>query len=398
MQHDTCPLEIREALARVDVDGVNSYLKEAGVVESMVLSTCNRYEIYGYSEEKQEKQNDFFSAKLADMAGVRASDLQHHLFHKTDESMLRHGFGVAASIHSMVVGEPQILGQMKQAWQESRSKGHTGTYLDRFANTAFKVGKRVRTETAIAAQAVSVASVAVKLSKNIYGNLGKVNALLIGAGDMCENAAQHLKSSGVGSITICNRSLSRAKDLAGRFDANIIPFQDISSAITRADMIITSTASRGYVVSKDMAAQALLSRKQQPLLFIDMAVPRDVDPLVHTLENCYVYDMDSLGKLAAKSQKKRQSSIGEAQRIINEEVNCFMRWQQARQQAVVIKSLRDNFYQIREDILAKGLNSDEATRLLVNKILHTPLSFLRDGKGDKQTVDTLKKLFDLDKI
>lgn len=392
VQHDTCPLELREALAKVTADDVSEHLKNLGITESMVLSTCNRFEVYGHGPEAAD-HGRLLTFRLADMAGLNAQDLQHHMFHKTGVKMVHHGFGVAASLNSMVVGEPQILGQMKQAYKHSIAKGYAGPFLDRFASTAFKVGKRVRTETAIAREAVSVASVAVRLAENIHGSMKNNTILLIGAGEMCENAAQHLKAAGVTDILVCNRSAARAESLANRFDANIMPFENLAQALSRADIVLTSTASKSYVVTAEMARNALTTRRQQPLLFVDMALPRDIDPMVHELENCYVYDLDSLGKLASKAQKKRHQAIEEAEEIINQEVGGFMQWLQARQQANTIKALRGHFYDIREEVLAKNLSAEEATRQLINKLLHAPLSAMRQGQLDHETARTLEDLF-----
>ena len=391
VQHDTCPLELREALAKVSSDDVSHHLKNLGIEESMVLSTCNRFEVYGHG--LNDGHSDALTFRLADMAGIKAQDLQHHMFHKTGLKMVRHGFGVAASLNSMVVGEPQILGQMKQAYKTSLDKGFAGPFLDRFASTAFKVGKRVRTETAIAREAVSVASVAVRLAENIYGSMKNTTVLLIGAGEMCENAAQHLKAAGVTDILVCNRSPERAQNLAARFDANVIAFDDMAEALSRADIVLTSTGSKTYVVSAEMAHAAMVKRNQQPLLFVDMAMPRDVDPMIHEQENCYVYDLDSLGQLAAKAQKKRNQAKVEAEAIVDQEVGVFMQWLTARQQSNTIKVLREHFYQAREEVLSKNLDAEEATRLLVNKLLHAPVSAVRRGELDKQTAAALEDIF-----
>lgn len=392
VQHDTCPLELREALAKIEADDVSAHLKNLGVAESMVLSTCNRFEVYGHGQEAEDHSR-FLTFRLADMAGINAQDLLHHMFHKTGVKMVRHGFGVAASVNSMVVGEPQILGQMKQAYKHSMANGYTGPFLDRFASTAFKVGKRVRTETAIAREAVSVASVAVRLAENIHGSMKNTTVLLVGAGEMCENAAQHLKAAGVADILVCNRSAARATSLASRFDANVVLFENLTEALSRADIVLTSTASKSYVVTAEMAHKALSIRRQQPLLFVDMALPRDIDPMVHELENCYVYDIDNLAKLATKGQKSRQKAVAEAEDIINQEVSTFMQWLHARQKANTIKALRCHFYDVREEILAKNLTAEEATRQLINKLLHAPLSAMRQGQLDAESARTLENLF-----
>lgn len=396
VQHDSCPLDVREALARVDAEDVAAHLREVGINESMVLSTCNRFEVYGYGHEGAEN-GKFLPAKLAELSGLSPSDLIHYTYHKSHDSMIRHGFGVAASMHSMVVGEPQILGQMKQAWHASKKAGHTGVFLNRFAGSALRVGKRVRTETAIASEAVSVASVAVRLAGDIYGDLEGLSVLLVGAGEMTQSAAQHLKASGVREIIITNRSHSRAQTLAKRFDANVALFTDLPRLIARADIVLTSTASEGYLITADMVKDALRARKQEPILFVDMAIPRDVDPNAHDLDNCYVYDMDSLSKLAKKAESKRGGALKDAGQIVEEETGRFMQWYRTRQQTALIKNLREHFYDVRDDVLQKeNVSPEVATRLLINKLLHAPSHSLRNRELEPKQIEALKALFLLD--
>lgn len=393
VQHDSCPLHVREALARLNAEEVTAHLKNVGVEESMVLSTCNRFEVYGFGHEGAAS-GKFLPAGLAAMSGLQPDDLIHYTYHKSHDNMIRHGFGVAASMHSMVVGEPQILGQMKQAWQSSKNAGHTGPFLDRFAGSALRVGKRVRTETDIASEAVSVASVAVRLAEDIYGSLRGLNVLLIGVGEMTQSAAQHLKASGVQEIIITNRSHERAQRMAPKFDANVAPFAELPGLLARADIVLTSTSSDHYLVTEAMVREALKARKQAPMLFVDMAIPRDVDPRAHDLENCYVYDMDSLGKLASKAIEKRQGALADVVDIIEEETSRFMRWVQTRQQAVLIKNLRGHFHDVREEVLAKhGNDPEKATRLLVNKLLHGPSERLRNKTYSAEQVAVLHNLF-----
>ena len=393
VQHDSCPITVREALARLETHDVCHYLRDVGIEESMVLSTCNRFEVYGYGLEGAESAK-FLPFGLARLSGLAPEELMNHTYHKSQDSMIRHGFGVAASVHSMVVGEPQILGQMKEAWQTCREAGHTGTYLDRFANTALRVGKRARTETAIASEAVSVASLATRLAEDIYGNLNGVTVLLVGVNDMTKNAAQHLKDRGVQDIILTNRSLERAQNMAPQFNAHVAPFGELPTLLTRADIILTSTSSSHYLISKNMVKRALKLRKQSPMLFVDMAIPRDVEPQAHELENCYVYDMDSLSKLAKKALSKRQGALGDVLSIIDEETHRFMSWVQTRQQATLIKEIRTHFYKMREDVLNKcGNNPEEATRMLVNKLLHSPSENLRNTPYTPEQISMLKTIF-----
>lgn len=392
VQHDSCPLDLREALARIDADEVSHHLKQVGVAESMVLSTCNRFEVYGFGHEGADA-GKFLPVRLAEMSGLQPDDVSHYTYHKDRDNMIRHGFGVAASMHSMVVGEPQILGQMKQAWQTSQQAGTTGPFIDRFAGTALRVGKRVRTETDIATESVSVAAVAIRLAEDIYGDLEGLSVLLVGVGEMTQSAAQHLKASGVREIVITNRSHEKARQMAPRFDANVAPFAELPALLARADIVLTSTGSTHYIVTEKMVRQALKARKQAPLLFVDMAIPRDVDPHAHTLENCYVYDMDSLGKMARKATEKRLNSLTDVHTIIEEETNRFMRWVQTRQQTALIKNLRKHFYEAREEVLAKhGDDPEKATRLLVNKLLHAPSEGLRNTHFSSEQVEAFNSL------
>ena len=396
VQHDSCPLGVREALARVQPSEVSDYLKDVGICESMVLSTCNRFEVYGWGKTDKlagQTASDDLTHRLAYLSGVEPETLRAHTYHKDQRNMIRHGFGVAASMHSMVVGEPQILGQMKTAWQNSQATGHTGPFMDRFAGAALRVGKRARSETSIGKAPVSVATVAVRLAEDIYGQLEGLNVLLVGAGEMTQNAAQHLQSSGVQEIMITNRSYDKAKAVAAKFNANVAPFAELPHLLTRADVVLMSTGSDAYLVNKTMVKQALKARKQAPMLFVDMAIPRDVDPDAHKLENCYVYDMDSLAKLANKAIEKRQGAVMDVMHIIDEETNRFMDWLQSRQQAALIHYMRSHFHQVRQEVLEKhGQDCEKATRLLVNKLLHQPSQNLRNHTFTNEQIKAFNRL------
>ena len=389
LDHHQSPVDVREALAAVDATQIDAVLSPQGVTENTLLATCNRYEIYGYGalDAAQTIQ------ALESSAALPAGTLQPYIYHKVGDAALSHGFQVAASLQSMVVGEPQILGQMKAAWQDGKARGRMGTFLDRYGHAAFRVGKRVRTETAIGRASVSVASMAVHLAQDVHGDLEDATVLLVGAGDMCEQAAHHFRAAGVSRMLVTNRSTARGMALADCFDANLLPFEQMAENLARADVVLTSTASRTFVIDVPMVKQALKLRKNKPLLLIDIAVPRDVDPLVHDLPNCFLYDIDHLGQLVRKSVAARQENIAAATEIVEEELTRFKVWWAQRQRASLVRDLRAHFYQMRDEVLARNLDAEQATRLLINKLLHRPTLQLRDGQDE--VVRSITALFNL---
>lgn len=391
LDHHRSSVALREKLALLSPQELELTLKKAGVKEYMTLSTCNRFEVYGVADNTATLPKAF--AEAMRLQGVNTPDMDGHIYHKVGEDMIRHGFSVAASVESMVVGEPQILGQMKQAWQHASDNGHSGDFLSRFCQSAFKVGKRVRHETDIAKETVSVASMAVKMAEQVFSDLSQVNITVLGAGEMALSTARALQNVGTKSFTVCNRTLARAEAFAKEFEANVATFDDLSNVLSQTDVVITSTGSKEPVLTQSIVTKAMSARRHKPLFIVDIAVPRDVASDVAEINNCFVYDLDHLGRLADKARRKRHDSVAQARQIIEDELGQFVAWSLSRSQVGILLAMRDHFYQVREDVLShKNLSAEEATRLLVNKLLHQPSTLLRQSP-DKSIEETLRKLF-----
>lgn len=396
LDHHRTPLGVRERLAALPDDFFADVFKSRGIHENMLLSTCNRYEIYGAADCHGIVPATF--ANGLEKAGIASADVMPHLYHKTGEAMLRHGFSVASSLESMVLGEPQILGQMKQAWQRAQTQGSGGRFLERFCAAAFHVGKRVRTETDIAREQVSIASMAVKVAQQIFGSFDDVNVLLIGAGEMGVSAARALKNAGASKICVTSRTLERATETAAEIGAHTAEWTALDTALIDADIVITSTASSTPVLTTERMQEVMRERRGRPLFVVDIAVPRDVAEGVSQIAGCFVYDIDQLGRLAEKARKQRSACVEDARQIIEDEVGRFLAWSLNREQLSTVLRLRDHFHRAREDVLARGnLTAEEATRLLVNKLLHTPTRALKDN-GDEHLEKSLRQLFELTEL
>jgi glutamyl-tRNA reductase len=385
IDHHKTPLDIREKFARVGADRLLKMLTPCIAQESLVLSTCNRYEIYGISAKNV--QNDIVQM-IHQATELPHDQINNILYFKQGEEMLRHGFSVASSLESMVVGEPEILGQMKQAYQEAQQHNTLHTALDRFCSKALHVGKQVRCHTAIATQPVSVASVAVNTAQSIFSDLQHNAVTLIGAGEMGIACAKSLKKSGVENLTIVNRSETRSADIANALDAKVQNFNSLDEAIAQADIIISATASETPIVTPELVDRAFKTRKQKPVFFIDVAVPRDIHPDIQKMDNCFVYDIDQLGKIAQDGKQHRVSQIEKAQAIIEAEIQEFTIWSQGMKNKDVIGQLRENFESARAEVLDKYPSKEvaEATRLLLNKILHKPTCNLKSGTHNSNDV------------
>ena len=414
LNYRTAPVEIREKIAFPEED-LHQYLKALkglpSLTEGFILSTCNRVEIYaatGVPEQGVEEIKGF----LALQHDLSLPAFEDTLYILHGEELVRHVFRVASSLDSMVVGEPQILGQIKEAYRAAHATKTTGTLLNKLLPKAFSVAKRVRTETSIGNRAVSVSFVAVALAKRIFAHLDGREVLIIGAGEMCELAAQHLIREGVSKILVSNRTWERAVGLAERFRGEAIPFSELAHALLRADIVISSTDAPDFVVSRDMVAGIIKRRKNHPLFFIDIAVPRDIDPQVNSIDNIYLYDIDDLQEVAAANIKDRQQEAVRAEAIVTDAVEQFCRWYQSLEVIPAIISLKEKMERIREKELGKTLMSlpdlsarerqaiEVLSRAIVNKILHDPITLLkrasRNSDGESY-VDVVKKIFMADK-
>jgi len=412
LNHRTASVDVRESLAFADeqLDDVHRRLRDIeGVEEAVVLCTCNRVEVVSATRQGAgvaERITDFLRAAQV----VPGADLAPHLYNFAGREAVRHLFRVASSLDSMVVGEPQILGQLKVFYARAASVGATGAVLHRWFHKAFSVAKRVRTETGIAGRAVSVSSAAVELARTIFDHLDGKTAMLIGAGKMGELAARHLMANGVGNLILTNRTFERAVELARELNATPVPFEQFTKYLPMADIVIGSTAATGYVLTDQPVHDALRERKGRPMFCIDLSVPRNFDPRINQLDNVYLYDVDDLAQVAEENLGERAREAEKAEGIVSEEVESFWRWLDHLEVVPTIVALRDKVEAIRLGELQKTLNQlkdlspkerealESMTAAIVNKILHTPIARLkqRDPRTEAFYIDATRRLFDLE--
>ncbi len=412
LNHKTASIDLRERMAFPE-DQMEEALHQVkslpSVKESMILSTCNRVEIYAAAREADKAILDL-KHFLSRYHGVPLSEFEKALYSFTGAEAAKHIFRVASSLDSMVIGEPQILGQIKSAYERSVESKTSGLILHRLLHRAFHVAKRVRTETKIGDSAVSVSSVAVELAKKIFESLEKRTVLLIGAGEMCELAARHLVSAGVEKVLVTNRTYERAVTLARAFNGETLPFEEINQGLRKVDIVISATDSPNYIVRYDQMVKVIRERKQKPIFLIDIADPRDVEPRVGEIENVYLYNIDDLKKVADENVKDRRREAEKAEAIVRDEVVKFVHWYRSLEVTPTIVALRNKFEEIRRRELEKTLSlhpnlsekekkSLEAmTTAIINKILHAPSTLLKQAGEDAMTdfyLDALQTLFQL---
>ena len=390
INHKTAPIELREriAISRDDLPETTRALAAMpGVTECMIVSTCNRVEILAALESPDTDLTAFLHRHF----GLDPGLLAPHIYQHRDQQAVRHLFRVASSLDSMVVGEPQILGQVKEAFAIARSSGTVGGQLDHLLQSAFAAAKKVRTETEIGSNSVSIASVAVELARKIFGSLNGRTVFLVGAGKMSELAARHLVQQGAGAILVTNRTLERARLLAEPFNGRVIPFEQLHEAASEADIVITSTGAPHPIFRREHGHAFLQRRRNRPMFFIDIAVPRDVDPEVNKLDGLFVYDIDDLQQVAAAHIAERKSQATDAEALVAAEVERFHQRQRTVNVAPAIVSLQHQFEEIRQaelrriharldSLTAEQLAAVEAlTRGLVNKFLHPPMQALKQA-------------------
>jgi len=410
LNHKTAPIEIRERLAFPE-EGLERALLQVQALpslrENMIVSTCNRVEIYGTARNVDQAAHEM-KQFLSRFHGLPLKDFENHLYLLTSEDAVKHIFRVASSLDSMVVGEPQILGQIKSAYQTAVEIKTSGVILHRLLHRAFHVAKRVRAETMIGNSPVSVSSVAVELGKKIFETLEQKTVLLIGAGEMCELAAQHLMAGGAEKILVTNRTYERAISLASQFKGEAVLFEEIEAGLKKVDIVISATDSLQYLLHHDQIAKVMKDRKQRPIFFIDIADPRDIDPKVGNIENVYLYNIDDLQKVANDNIKDRGKEARKAESLVQEEVVRFVTWYRSLEVTPTITALREKFEEIRKRELEKTLSlhpdlsekerqSLEAmTSAIINKILHSPLTLLKRSNEEATTdlyIDSIRALF-----
>ncbi len=404
VNHRTAPVNIRERLnipeSRLP-EAVAALLRREGIREALILSTCNRVEVLASAEDAADAKA-IIEQFLTDYLGFEVAPFQHCFYHYQQQEAVLHLFRVAASLDSMVLGEPQILGQLKRAFQLATEAGGLTSTLKEIVSQALAVAKRVRRETALGSAAVSVSYAAVELAKKIFGSLEHKTIFIIGAGKMSELAARHLLRGGAGAIYVTNRTYERAVQLASAFHGTAVAFDQIFEYLAKADIVISSTGAPGYIVDRELAARALAARRNRPMFFVDIAVPRDIDPRVHELDNTFVYNIDDLQQVVESNKKQREREAVWAEDIVKEEVRKTMRRLASRDLTPTIVALEDRLNAIREGEMERfgsrltGLTVEQRqaiealTRGFLNKILHGPISELKSGAGLPEQVDRVR--------
>jgi len=413
LNHKTAPIDIREKFAAVCADGMVQLQQLAQfqvLKEVFQVSTCNRMEVL-FTTPTLDQGMGVVVGFLGEIYGQTGGALKPYLYTYIDQEAVKHLFRVTCSLDSMVVGEPQILGQIKQAYRQAVEARTSGVILNRLLHKAFSVAKQVRTETRIGRSAVSISYAAVELAKKIFNELtGKV-VLLIGAGEMAELAAEHLLNNSVDRIIVANRTLERAMALAKRFRGTSVPLDEVAEELSRADIIISSTGSPDPILTADEVKRRMRSRRNRPLFFIDIAVPRDIEPAVNRIENVYLYNIDDLQGIVDLNRADRLREAGRAEHIITAEALKFESWLRTLEVVPTIVALREKAEQIRQGELKKTfgpldpLPDDLArslqvvTQSIVSKVLHDPILFLKrtSSKARKDLyLDTARKMFNLD--
>jgi glutamyl-tRNA reductase len=417
VNHRTAPVELREKLAYRSDDIATALvaMQARGVKEALIFSTCNRVEVTAALEDGYDWET-LIESMVWGRTGVSFEELQPHLYRFEDAEAIRHLFRVAASLDSMIVGEPQVLGQLKQAYAQARDHGAIGHVLDTVLTRAFNVAKRIRSETEIGQSAVSVSYAAVELAREIFGSLHKKRVLIVGAGKMSEGAAKHLLRAGAAEILITNRTPGRAEELAKLFRGEVIRYDVFPQRLPEVDIVITSSAAPGYVLTRDVVRRAIEARKNQPMFLIDIAVPRNIEPAVQELEHAFLYDIDDLQRLTERNLRAREEVAQQAESIVTEEVARLEAKLRERTVAPTIVSLQEQLETIRQDVTERyrsrlgdlTASQEEAlealTRAIVNKIAHGPISEMRrqaagqpagEAPQEAELVSAVRRMFRL---
>ena len=413
VNHKTAPVEVREQLA-FDQDSLAAALADlrarCGLSEAMILSTCNRVEIAAAAEDDADPSGEI-DRFLCESRKVQLDFIRPHLYHYYDREAINHLFRVAASLDSMVVGEPQILGQLKTAYAVAKAHGAMGGMLEAVLTRAFGVAKRVRSETGIGESAVSVSYAAVELAREIFGALNGRNVMIIGAGKMSELAVRHLHRSGASRIFVTNRTHERAKELAAMFKGVIVEYDRFLETLPEMDIVITSSGAPFYILRKSQMKRVIEARKNRPMFLIDIAVPRNIEPAVNELDNVFLYDIDDLQRVVETNIGERKKRAEVAEKIVAQEVERTISRLRTREVAPTIVSLQDQLEQLRLGEIARvrsklgklSPQQEEAiealTRGLINKIAHGPISELRRQAGQPesvQLVEAVRRLFRLE--
>ncbi len=389
LNYRNAPLEVREKLA-FDTERIEHFMRmlqqDMHLKEAVLLSTCNRTELYVYCESAS-CHADLLSA-LLHYCQVDPEQHSQYFYKKTSKAVIEHLFRVVSGLDSMVIGEDQILGQIKNAYAIAVEEGMAKSYFHKLFHQAFRVGKRVRNETQINSGAASVASVAIELSNKIFKTLKDKSILLVGAGDIAQVALMNLAKQGANHITVINRTLQKAHDMARPFQAQVRPFSELYEAMQEADIVITSTAAKQPIIKTDSTRDLMNRRKNRPLFLIDIAVPRDIDPGIRDLYNTFLYDIDDLEQVVAKTLDTRRKEIPQAEKIIEQEMASFQEWLTTQKVVSTIKELSVHMEELRKQTVEKNRKHflqedwdqmDKFSKSLLKAIMHSPYMQLHNG-------------------
>lgn len=413
LNHRTAELDVRQraAFPATAIPGLLERMASIeGVEEAMILSTCNRVEMFSRLE-RPEKGVEAVENFFASSCGLPAEQLKAHLYRHIGYQAVMHVFRVTSSLDSMILGESQILGQVKSAYGVASAASTVGYYLNNLLQAAFHTAKRVRAETSIGEFSVSVSSAAVELCRKIFGELKNKRVLIVGAGEMGETAVRHLAANGANMIRVTNRSPEAAQKLAERFVGEAVPFEDLTRWVAKSDIVITSTASQNILIGYPMAHAASVERRRQPLVFIDIAVPRNVDPAVASIDNVFCYDVDDLGAVVEANITERRAAAARAEKIVEEEVESFCSRIKSRELGPVVSQLQDRIADICKSELRRYVNRNgprneheiEELEWMVSRIAHKiahPMVMQLRGTHHSPThrevyLDTIKRIFGL---
>ena len=410
LNHKTADVDLREKLAfngpKLE-DGIRQIRELSGIKETVIVSTCNRVEIYLTVKDVEkafESVKDFFVRFFE----IRRESLDNALYLYHDMEAVRHIFRVSSSLDSMVVGEPQILGQLKDAFEFALERKTTGVLLNRLLKKSISVAKRVRTETKIAENAVSISFAAVELAKKIFADLSEKTFMLLGAGEMAELAAKHMINNGVKDIVIANRTYETGCNLAKEFNGRAIRFDDYLNELAHADILVCSTGAQNYVLLKDQMQKVMKERKNRPVFLIDISVPRNIDPEINDLDNVYLYDVDDLKGVVDTNIIERQKEAKKAEDIIAEEIETFRKWLSSLDTVPTVVALREKAEVIKKEEVEKLLNRlpeigekekkaiEGMASSIINKLIHAPTVALREDSEDRDImIATIKRLYGL---
>jgi len=413
LNHNTAPVELREKLA-VPEDRLPYFyaqiLQNERIYEAMILSTCNRVEYYIVTDDFLCNVENVLQI-ISEENSVDYSKLRNHTYIHCGSEAVRHIFKVASGLDSLVLGEPQIFGQVKDSFRLANIHGKMDKLLKKLDEFTIKTSKKVRTNTGISENPITVSYSAVELAKKIFGELKNKSALIIGAGEMCELAAKHLRNADISEIFVTNRTYSKAENLAQEINGIPVDFERFTEYLKKTDIVISSTGAPYYVLEHAQVKNAMTSRKYEPMFFIDIAVPRDIDPKINDIENTYVYDIDDLKSVVEANKKAREKEAVKAMEIVEQSVNDFHKWVESLKIVPVIKEMRGMFEDIKEMELERFINKskieDEQTKKLLNnilnsymnKVLHTPLTNLKNhgtSKNKYTLTEAVNTIFNLE--